>query len=100
MGVKLPPFEGWTPNFGARKLKLGMWYVSFNILVQTSTWGNFTPKTPRYGKEGVNILEIYIQNEVYIPSFSFLAQKLGGPALKRGAILPQKPLITGGGRGI
>ena len=87
--------EAYMPSFRFLAPKLG---------VQPSKRGNFTPKPPRYGGgrggggEGVNIFEIYIQNEAYIPSFSFLAPKLGVQPSKGGNFTPKTPRY-GGGRG-
>ena len=62
----------------------------------------FTPKplvTGGGGGEGVNIFEIYIQNEAYIPSFSFLAPKLGVQPSKGGNFTPKTPRYGGKGGG-
>ena len=49
------------------------------------------------GGKGVNIFEIYIQNEAYIPSFSFLAPKLGVQPSKGGNFTPKTPRYGGEG---
>ena len=57
------------------------------------------PKSSLRGGEGVNIFEIYIQNEAYIPSFSFIAPKLGVQPSKGGNFTPKTPRYGGGGGG-
>ena len=78
-------FEVPSTKIGGTDLKRGQFYPQ-NLSLQG-------------GGEGVNIFEIYIQNEAYIPSFSFLAPKLGVQPSKGGNFTPKTPRYGGRGAG-
>ena len=67
--------------------------------------GQFYPKTLHYGggggrgEGGGNIFQIYILCVVYIPSFRFLAPKLGVQPSKRGNFTPKTLRYGGEGAG-
>ena len=66
--------------------------------------GQFYPQNPSLrggggrGGEGGNIFQIYIPCVAYIPSFSFLAPKLGVQPSKRGNFTPKT--LRYGGEGV
>ena len=59
--------------------------------------GQFYPQNPLLRGEGGNIFQIYIPCVAYIPSFSFLAPKLGVQPSKRGNFTPK--ILRYGGEG-
>ena len=63
----------------------------------SSKIGVTAPKTPCYEGEEVNIFQIYILCVAYIPSFRFLAPKLGVQPSKGGNFTPKTPHYGGGG---